>query len=846
MTNSESSDNTEVTQYFEASSIDEGRQRTTVRAANLSIPGYRIQGELGRGGMGVVYLAVQDGLNRKVALKMVLSGLHASETEKSRFLAEAEAVAAVRHVGVVQVFDFGTHDDCPFFALEYLPGGSLSAKLNGTPLSSMESASLVERIGQAIHAAHSAGIVHRDLKPANILFDVDGTPKVTDFGLARRNDSISGLTQTGAILGTPSYMPPEQAKGSEAIGPAADIYALGAILYECLTGRPPFRAASPLETIRQVLLDEPVPPSRLTTKVPRDLETIVLKCLSKDPRRRYESALALTQDLARFQQGEPIEARPISGIERGIRWVKRHPAAGTIAGILLSAVGIVIGVIAASNSRLEKERDNARNAEATAVEQSQLAQRRLDKAIEAVDKMLVRVGSERWATRPELQEERRGVLEDAVNFYSEFVQQSDDDPRIRYEAAKAHSRVAHTYLMLNELERAKDSANESRVLFEGLIDEDPKNPKYPAALSDVLTQLGNCDALSALLTESLARYQEAIACADKACQLAPSVDDYKLRKIQAANSFAYFCISLDRARGEKTVRAITVLARELASKPKSTYEQRLALAHTLTVDAAYDSTSRLADALGKYNEANQILEQLKGEAAPNASSAGQFAYTNMLVKIQRGTVLGALAQEPEGFSEGLTELAAGLEMLDKLLLVNPKAFPYLLVKVNLMTTMANLYARLGDKAKAAECQQTTDALIAKLIEDNPKVEWLRGVNGTRRSMDLANRVREGDLAGFEAAAEEMLELALPKDADDIRYNVACTYALASLRKKDSEEALRLKAMEILKSLLSRGYFDLEIRANHLPTDSDLDCLKERSDFKALIEAVATRRESAAK
>jgi tRNA A-37 threonylcarbamoyl transferase component Bud32 len=224
------------------------------------VPGYELLGEVGRGGMGVVYKARQVKLNRIVALKMIVSGGHAASEERVRFLAEEEAIAAVRHPGVVQIHDFGTHEGLPFFALEFCVGGSLAQKLNGAPRPAAEAARLVEQVARAVQAAHEKGIVHRDLKPANVLLGEDGSPRVTDFGLARRGAG-QGLTEPGAALGTPSYMAPEQAEGKNEVGPLADVYALGAILYECLTGRPPFRAATAFDTLAQVIADEPVPPA---------------------------------------------------------------------------------------------------------------------------------------------------------------------------------------------------------------------------------------------------------------------------------------------------------------------------------------------------------------------------------------------------------------------------------------------------------------------------------------------------------------------------------------------------------------------------------------------------------
>jgi serine/threonine-protein kinase len=303
------------------------------------IRGYDVQGELGRGGMGVVYKARHRRLNRAVALKMLLAGPCAGPEELERFLREAEAVASLRHANIVQVYDVGDLDGRPYFTMEYVEGGSLAEKLAGRPQSADQAAALVATLAQAVQVAHQSGIVHRDLKPGNILLTADGTPKITDFGLARRLADGGGLTLTGVPVGTPSYMAPEQGQGHrDAIGPATDVYALGAILYELLTGRPPFRAETAAATLQLVLADDPVPPARLNPRVPRDLETICLKCLHKEPPRRYASAAALAEDLQRYGRGEPIAARPAGRRERLARWVRRHPAA---AGLLASLAVLV-------------------------------------------------------------------------------------------------------------------------------------------------------------------------------------------------------------------------------------------------------------------------------------------------------------------------------------------------------------------------------------------------------------------------------------------------------------------------------------------------------------------------
>jgi WD40 repeat protein/tetratricopeptide (TPR) repeat protein len=371
------------------------------------VPGYEVLGELGRGGMGVVYKALQKGPNRLVALKVILSGPHAGEAERVRFRTEGEAVGRLQHPNIVQVYEVGEHDGRPFLSLEYVDGGSLAQRLDGTPLPARPAAALVEVLARAIHYAHERGVVHRDLNPSNVLLPLGegeaglgkgepdasapspqarfGAPKVSDFGLAKRLDGLPGQTASGAILGTPSYMAPEQAAGrAKEIGPAADVYALGAILYELLTGRPPFKAETALDTLLQVLEEEPVSPARLQPKCPRDLETITVKCLQKEPRKRYGSALELADDLARFLRDEPIRGRPVGPGERLWRWCRRNPwKAGPVAAVafLLAAAAVgslLVAVhVAGVNADLGRARDEAtRNAEDRAAAQGREAEER--------------------------------------------------------------------------------------------------------------------------------------------------------------------------------------------------------------------------------------------------------------------------------------------------------------------------------------------------------------------------------------------------------------------------------------------------------------------------------------
>jgi serine/threonine-protein kinase len=307
------------------------------------VPGYEILGELGSGGMGVVYKARHIELNRHVALKMIRAGPHASPDDLVRFRAEAETVARLQHSNIVQIYEVGEASGCDYLALEFVSGGNLAQRLSGAPIPSREAAELTLSLARAVEYAHRQGIVHRDLKPANILLARDGErrssreestsassgayePKIADFGLAKRLDADMAHTQTGTVLGTASYMAPEQAEGrTHAIGPATDVYSLGAILYELLTGRPPFRAVTFLETLEQVRSQDPVAPRLLQPKVPRDLEAICLKCLEKEPSRRFLTAQALADDLERFLAGESIHTRSVNLFEKVTRLVNRVP-----------------------------------------------------------------------------------------------------------------------------------------------------------------------------------------------------------------------------------------------------------------------------------------------------------------------------------------------------------------------------------------------------------------------------------------------------------------------------------------------------------------------------------------
>jgi WD40 repeat protein/tRNA A-37 threonylcarbamoyl transferase component Bud32 len=375
---------------------EEYRQRFPQFAAALNahlqtagpvIPGYQILGELGRGGMGVVYKARHLRLNRVVALKVILAGQHVGAEALARFRAEAEAAAALQHPHIVQIFEIGEHEGLPFLVLEYVAGGTLAEKLQGQPHEPRYAAALVETLARALHHAHQAGIIHRDLKPGNVLLAGDGTPKIADFGLAKHLGRDRSLTESGAIVGTAGYMAPEQARGTSKelpVTPRTDVYGLGATLYELLTGRPPFQGLHPLDTLMQVLSQELVKPRTLQANIPPDLETICEKCLEKEPARRYGSAAELADDLRRYLHGEPIQARPVGPAERLWRWSRRNPliaglGAAVATTLLLGAtVGIWLAIVANNNAdRADRKAAEARESEGKARDEQHKAETEL-------------------------------------------------------------------------------------------------------------------------------------------------------------------------------------------------------------------------------------------------------------------------------------------------------------------------------------------------------------------------------------------------------------------------------------------------------------------------------------
>jgi serine/threonine protein kinase len=857
---------------------------STVTAPDF-VPGYELVRELGRGGMGVVYLARQQGLNRLVALKMVLSGKHANETDLARFKAEAGAVAQLQHPQIVQVIETGEYQGNPWFSMEYVSGGSLDRRLQGRPLAPREAARVISLLADAVAHAHSRGVLHRDLKPGNILVQqaeahnssVDTsqrnlrgpsksntinlevgpkgatetisnsrqvTLKITDFGLAKQLEAggpAGSRTQDGTILGSPSYMAPEQAAGDATkLSPATDIYSLGAILYELLTGRPPFRASTAWDTILQVLHDEPVPPTRLQPRLPKDLETICLKCLAKDPKKRYDTVGELEADLERFLNDEPVHARPTPWWERTWKAAKRRPAFTTLVLAVVLGAAAIIGLVLDNNARLQHERDLAREAQKQAEREQQKAHVRLEKAVEAVERLLINTASENWSRRPELQEERRALLEEAVKFYQSFLDQESDDPLLRRQAAKAYYSMAGVYLLLGEALKAEEKLKRARALQEGLTTEFPDNPEYKHDLIQTINFLGNAEAMKGQVSMSETTYDKAARQAEALADAFPDNSEFQLTLVQTYLSLAKFYAVQRPAKSVENQQKAYELAKAVYEKNDKPYKHRLFYAATMLQMAQFQINNGRTYEAGKYlPQIKEQLDTLAGMTAPSAQLRDQYDFALSTFTIVNGYYLVRTGHQ----EAGETELRRGVKLLDELLSQRPNAFLFRTLQVNALQTLGDTL----EKHKSKEARSTLKRayqLQEKLAKDLPDMPWLK-MNGLhQRSMYLVMRARDGDLNGIEEAVQEVqaTPVVLIGTAQAPKYNLACVYAQGSKHQTDAAEKERwaARAVRMLEDLYRSRYFSRDLEINHLSVDADLDPLRDRADFKAFMKHFENR------
>lgn len=809
------------------------------------VAGYRILSELGRGGMGVVYKARQRALNRLVALKMVLAGGHAGPDQLARFHLEAQAVASLQHQNIVQIYEVGECEGLPFFSLEFVDGSPLDKALAGKPQAPKDAAHLMEVLARAMHFAHLNGIVHRDLKPANVLLTSDGEPKITDFGLAKKLENDSGQTKSGTLMGTPSYMAPEQARGQlKELGPLADVHSLGAILYEMLVGRPPFLGSTPMETIMQVINQEPVPPSRLIPRLPPDIETICLKCLQKEPEKRYRSAEELADDCRRFLAGEPIRSRPISAPERFWRWCKRNPriaVLGATVAALLVLVAISSTVSALTIARERDAKEEQRQLAETAKEQAEAAKQLAETAKLQADQnakvaddqaglalntmqILVDKVQKQLEDAPHTQKLKRELLETAMAGLKQVATKAKGSTSVEATMLAAHMRMGYMFRQLGAAEEAMQEFTLSYDVAKRRAIDRPQNDASQANLAAVLLVLGE-------MTQELRRDMVTA-----------------------------------RAHFEQSLKIL----QDLHRRPRSTegpisqdsLTQSLAEAHT-RVGVTRLRLGEPAQALPSFEQAMTLREQLAARL-PDSESVQQDLARSYNAIGEVSFLLGNTAQARKYYDQGLASREAMLKS-------KPDNVRFKIELINTSGNYGDLCLRIRDLEAAKTYFDRSLALCEELVAlDDQNIDYRRALGTalyrlgawTQRArdadsaqplfqrclevrqsiakLDAKNDVWQMELmlalahCGQHQLSAQIAEVAREETKDrELLFNIARGYAQCAASTRTSDKVLSDKyvtiAISTLRDAIAEGYHD----GVAFQLEPDLDPLRDNREFQEL-------------
>lgn len=854
------------------------REKAAERQIPKTVAGYEVLEVLGRGAMGVVYKARQRGLKRLVALKMILSGEHASAQDLARFQAEADAVAQLHHAGIVQIYEIGEDEGRPFFSLEFVDGTSLHKKLQEAPMSPKESAAMLHKMALAMAYAHERGVIHRDLKPANILLTSDGLPKIGDFGLAKSmGEHESGLTQTGTVMGTPSYMSPEQGSGlTREIGPLSDVYSLGAILYDMLTGRPPFRGTSVMDTLEQLRTREPVSPVQLQPGVPRDLETICMKCLQKDRNKRYADAGAMAADLRRFLNGEPILARPISNAERLWRWGKRNKfKAATAAGALLSAMVITVLLVAVVvtvlvfNQKLSFERNEAVVAKNVAVEQTTIAKQEKENAekaeieanrqkeiavgekiiavqqtdkqrdtakqatmgmIQFLKKMYNAMQSKRLAidASSDIKKMRANILKDIRNSVENVRRKIDAVASDTFTEQLEAEQVALMLMQLGQTEEPREILEKARKSLAMRVDKDPTNVRARANLGIMEQHLGDValdlegDARRALkhFLTSRTLHEEN--------RLRPMGGDFKPNEhrwslghdnVRVAKAY----LALGQAEKAKPFldEALKYYTEWRDASPKNNQiEPNGYIFQTQMLLGIY--SSHLGDAKGVQDHFDISLGIGRAliQAAPNYpdfkidNAEAAAAYGDSLLRVEKTT-------------ESQKQYLASLSFLNEFYAKQPDDIAHLPLLALANERLGIVGLLLNQEAKAKEYNEVAMRLRKELwdIEQSNVSRHLAYVVSMARAGEIEQAMKE--CATLRAQVEKSTELML---------QVARCFAICARTEAPEKKTNIEQAMTALVTATNPDFKDATV----LLADPDLSILREVPEFKALIAKIKAR------
>jgi tetratricopeptide (TPR) repeat protein/tRNA A-37 threonylcarbamoyl transferase component Bud32 len=819
---------------------------------SVVVPGYEVLGVLGRGGMGVVYKARHLRLKRTVALKMVLAGVHASANDLARFFIEAEAIAQLQHPNIVQVYEIGDHDGLPFFALEFVDGGSLQGRLAGKPQPPREAARLAETLARAMAYAHLNGIIHRDLKPANVLMAGDGQPKITDFGLAKKLEGDSGQTKSGTLMGTPNYMAPEQARGdTKEVGPLADVYSIGVILYEMLTGRTPFAGTSILDTLRQVQHQEPVPPRRLQPTVPADLDTIVLKCLQKDPAKRYAAADAFADDLRRFLADQPIQARPVGPAERAWRWCRRNPrVAGLSTAVLLLLVTVAITStvlairIAAEHSAAVTARDEAiaagelaeKNAAAEKAAR-EVADQQAGLALKTIQSLIQQVVEVQLGNEPRTQHLKIELLKTALDGLGQADQRAEAVTRtfIQTTMAKAYYNMGSIFRQLGDTEEAFKQFLRAAEIFKARAAAQPTRDATQGNLAAMFSLLGEMsEERGRDMTAALGYYHQALAIREQLYRHPHGGDgklDPQVVKATLAEAYTRVGVTLlrlgDPAASLAPFQSALALRKELAEGNPANEKMQQDLAWTYNALGEVGSLTRDQPAAKTYYEMCLKVFEASYKAHPeSANSKRQLAaaignFGDLLVRT------GDFGSARKQFDRSLA-LSRALSDADP---QNAEARRDLAAALYRLGTLSWLVKdAAGAKDRFGECLRIREDLLAKDAANNR-----RQVDVMRVLPRCGQHARAAEIAGKLRAGKPDAELLL---------DIACGYALcadAVAAEKPLRDRYTAAAVAALTDAVAQGYTD----AVTLETEPDLRPLRDDMAYQALLAKVRAAAEAKA-
>ena len=849
-----------------------GRGDSLVHTGELVGKRYRLEREIARGGMGVVYAARDTRLGRDVAVKLLLDRYGPHSTTASRFVEEAQIAGQLQHAGVAPVHDLGSLDDGrPFLAMKLIKGHTLAELLKRGTLSRERLIDVFSEIVDTIAFAHSKGVIHRDLKPANVMVGSFGEVQVMDWGLAKtlrtpaaeriaRLDTVTtasasvsvvetdrtpdSATQAGSILGTPAYMPPEQAKGLvDQTDARADVFALGAILCHLLTGQPPYVGETFDEIRAQSImgLTKPAMERLAACGAEPDLVSLACRCLDPNPSNRPADGNEVRTLVATYTAHvstrlQTIEREAAAAVVRAAELKKRRRLINVIAIVLTSvAVGFAL-FITAQNRKLEAETVKSQRAEADAIAANQtaqtnatLARARLDTALEAVEQVMVRVAGEKWALKPELQKERREVLEEAVAFFRGLAGEDSQDPNVRRQTARANLFAGTAYISLGDYDKCREAVIAARELYRGLRQDFPDDSALICSEADAVSLLGHADAIAAKFSSALEHYETVLALAKSAVAIDPSREENQQTLIDGYSSLALF-YSYQRPELSQQYHANALkIGETLLARPAPAFRARLAVATSLVNLAVSELNTNRSEAESKFARAEAQVAILDRMTPPNSRTAEMLLSTKAGLAVYSGVALVRVRK----VEEGLLRTKAGIDMLTAMLKVQNKSFPFLIQHIQFQVIYADLLTTARRTAEATAVLDSVRREQDAITRSQPQLTWIRGLGTVQRSNLIIHQLRERFDPDFEEQAMQLLEADASSTTPAVTYNVACLYAqAATLGPRADRERFAAKSLEYLNRLLaSTNYFHVASNVAHLDKDTDLDPLRERPDFQ---------------